>query len=92
MMRIEFSRRGADDLRALIGWYRETAPESLNRVLADINRSIDLLMDFPSAGEASPDGRFRHLVTRKYRYKLAYRVEADRVRIIGIFRYQQRDR
>jgi plasmid stabilization system protein ParE len=91
-MRIQFSRRAADDLRALIEWYQEVAPQSLERVLGDINRSFDLLIDFPQAGQEAPSGKFRHIATRRYRYRIAYRIAADHARIVGIYRFQNRER
>ena len=92
MMRFAFAQQASDDLRALIDWYQEVAPHALERVLADINRSIDLLIGYPFAGEAAPDGTFRHLTTRKYGFKIAYVVEDGCVLLIGIFRHQNRER
>jgi plasmid stabilization system protein ParE len=89
-MRIAFSRPAGDDLRSIIAWYEEVAPASIGKVQADINRRLDLISKHPFAGMASPDGRFRHISTPKYRYKIVYRVEVDRMLIVGIFRHQNR--
>jgi plasmid stabilization system protein ParE len=91
-MRIIFSSRAEKDLDALIGWYQKVAPHALGRVLEDFNQRIDLLSDHPRAGAESSNGKFRHISTRRYGFKLSYVVKRDRIRIIGIFRYQNRER
>lgn len=49
-MRLVFSRRAEADLRAIAAWFGEVAPEATARVLDDIDRTIDLLVDFPHVG------------------------------------------
>lgn len=91
MIRIRFRSEAEADLRGIIEWYETVAPDSLSNILADLNRSIDLLARYPKAGMAVPARAIRRIATRRYRFKIAYRVEADWVTIIGIFRYQDRE-
>ena len=89
-MRVVFRRRAEDDLRAITSWFEEVAPESVPRVLDDIYRSINLLIDFPRAGIRVADTPFRRVVSRRYHFKIAYEVTAYSVVIAGIFRFQDR--
>ena len=38
-----------------------------------------------------PDRSFRRIVTIRYHFKVAYEVDDDRIVILGIFRYQDRE-
>lgn len=89
-MRIVFRTEAATDLRSIIAYYEDVAPEALPNILSDIYRSIDQLTRFPRIGMAAQDRTFRRLVSRRYHFKIAYTVEMDRVLILGIYRYQDR--
>lgn len=90
MRRILFREEAEADLRSIIGYYEEVAPASVDCILADIHRSISQLLRFPRLGMAVPDRPFRRLVTIHYHFKIAYRVDQERIEILGIFRYQDR--
>ncbi len=90
-MRIIFRTEAAADLRSIIAYYEEVAPEALVNILADIHRAIDQLALFPHIGIAVSDRSFRRLVTLKYHFKVAYEVQEDMILILGIFRYQDRE-
>lgn len=91
MMRITFRKEAEDDLRSIIAYYEEVAPEALPNILLDIHRSIDQLTYFPRIGMQVPDRAFRRLVTLKYHFKIAYEVGEDRIVILGLFRFQDRE-
>lgn len=91
MTTILFRKEAEADLLSIIGHYRAVAPEAIDNILSDIYRSIDQLAHHPHSGMRVPDRRFRRLVTIKYHFKVAYEVGDDRVVILGIFRYQNRD-
>lgn len=91
MMRITFRTQAEADLRSIIAYYNEVAPEALDNVLSDIYRSIDQLAHFPRLGMPVPGRSFRRTVSLKYHFRIAYQVSADHVAIIGIFRYQDRE-
>jgi plasmid stabilization system protein ParE len=90
-MRAVFRAEAAADLRSIIAYYEETAPEALTNILSDIYRAIDQLTHFPRIGIEIPDRPFRRLVTLKYHFKVAYAVQDDVILILGIFRYQDRE-
>ena len=91
MRRIRFQGEAAADLRAITEWYDEIAPHALPNILGDIRRSLDLLERYPRIGMAVPGRPFRRIVTRAYRFKIAYEVLEEDVIVIGIFRYQDRE-
>ncbi len=91
MSRIRFRKKAEDDLRSIITYYDGVAPHSLNNILSDIHRSIDLLLNFPQIGMPVPARAFRRIVTLRYHFKIAYQVDGDMILILGIFRFQDRD-
>lgn len=90
-MKIAFRAEAAADLRSIIAYYEDVAPEALSNILSDIYRSIDQLSHFPRIGMQVPDSRFRRLVTLRYHFKVAYEIGEDAIQILGIFRYQDRE-
>jgi len=89
-MRIVFRKRAEADLRAIVEWFENVAPDAVPRILDDIHRSIDLLADFPRAGMRVPETPFRRIVSRRYHFKIAYELAEDSVVIVGVFRFQDR--
>ena len=92
MRRIIFRAEAEEDLRAIIDHYNEVAPESLGNILADIYRSINLLVEYALIGMQVPNRAYRRIVTIRYHFKIAYEVGEDRIIILGIFRFQDRQR
>ena len=91
MMSVRFRKEAEADLRGIISWYDVVAPEAGPNILSDIYRSIDQLTRYPRSGMAVPDRSFRRIATLKYHFKIAYEIGEDRIIILGIFRYQNRD-
>jgi plasmid stabilization system protein ParE len=91
MRRIIFREEAEADLRGIIAYYEDVAPESVGNILGDIYRSIDQLVHFPRLGMQVEDRTYRRIVTLKYLFKVAYEVGDDRIVILGIFRYQDRE-
>jgi len=91
MTEIKFRKEAEADLKAIIAYYQEIAPEALANIFSDIYRSIDQLTEFPHSGIQVPDRQYRRIVTMKYHFKVAYEVGDDRIVILGIFRYQDRE-
>ena len=91
MMQIQFRRQAEADLRSVMTYYEDVAPESLPNIVADIYRAIDQLTHFPRIGMQVEGRDYRRLVTIKYHFKVAYEIGDDRVIILGIFRYQDRE-
>ena len=91
MMQIQFRRQAEADLRSIMDYYEDVAPESLPNILADIYGAIDQLTHFPRIGMQIEGRDYRRLVTIRYHFKVAYEVADDCVIILGIFRYQDRE-
>jgi plasmid stabilization system protein ParE len=92
MTAILFRKEAEADLRAIVDHYESIAPDSLPNILSDIHRTIDQLGRYPRSGMQVPDRPFRRIVTIRYHFKIAYAIHDDRIVILGIFRYQDRER
>jgi plasmid stabilization system protein ParE len=90
MTRIAFRAEALADMAAIQRWYQQTAPEALPRILEDIFRTIDQLARYPRSGMQVPDRSFRRIVTRWYRFKIAYELDGAQIMVLGIFRHQDR--
>ena len=90
-MKVRFRRHAEADLQCMVDWFEGVAPEAVTRILSDISRSIDQLIDFPRSGIKVPGRRYRRIVTHKYRFKIAYEIDEDAIIIVGIFRFQNRE-
>ncbi len=91
MRRIIFRKEAETDLRDTIVYYEDVAPEAVGNILGDIYRSIDQLVHFPHLGMQVENRAYRRIVTLRYHFKVAYEVDEDRIVILGIFRYQDRE-
>ena len=91
MMTILFREEAEADLRSIVDHYRSVAPDAVENILADIYRAIDQIARYPRSGMQVPDRAFRRIVTIRYHFKVAYELRDDRVVILGIFRYQNRE-
>jgi len=90
-MNLRYRRRALEDLRSIETYYLARSPDAVGKVLADINTAVGLVMDFPGAGKAVGSRGLRRVLTRRYRYMIAYRARRDLVEVVGIFRYQNCD-
>ena len=91
MMKVRFRRQAEVDILGITDWFGEVAPEAVPRILDDIYATIDRLIDFPRSGVKVPQLALRRIVTRKYRFKIAYDLTPDSIVIIGVFRFQDRE-
>lgn len=90
-MRVVFRKEAEADLRSIIDYFEDVAPEAVGNILSDIHRSISLLSRFPHSGTLVPDRHFRRIVTIKYHFKLVYELSEEQIVVLGIFRYQDRE-
>jgi plasmid stabilization system protein ParE len=88
---IVFRKSALADLEALASHFDQIDRATMVRIVADIGRSIARLADFPRSGEAIPHAGLRRIVSHRYRFTISYFVAADRVEIVGVFRFQDRD-
>ncbi|OZA93051.1 MAG: hypothetical protein B7X57_06270 [Erythrobacter sp. 34-65-8] len=88
---VRFRREAEHDLRAIIRWYENVAPESLPAVTGDIWRAIDLARQYPAIGAPVEGRTLRRIVNRRYGFKIAYSDADGQITIVGIFRFQDRE-
>ncbi len=87
---VRFRREAEHDLRRIISWFEEVAPESLPDITTDIWRAIDLVRQFPGIGMEIEGRPLRRIVTRRHKFKIAYSDDEVAVTVVGIFRFQDR--
>lgn len=87
---VRFRREAEHDLRQIIAWYEDVAPESLPNITGDIWRAIDLIRQFPAIGAPIHGRPLRRIVSRRYAFKIAYADDDQAITVFGIFRFQDR--
>lgn len=90
MKPIKFRLRADRDLERIIAYYLRFAPEAVPAIAADIDRSLGLIEEHPERFQEVPGTPYRRLVTKRYKFKIAYRVRRDIIEILGIYRFQNR--
>ncbi len=78
---VDFSRRALLTIYRIDSYLSERNPQAARNVLAEIERTCNLLGEFPLIGVAVPSTRLRSHVTRHYRYRIIYRVSARGIEI-----------
>jgi len=89
--RITFALSAVVDLEEVRRWYVEQdAPEVGERLLGEIVTAIERLADFPESGRVVPEfgvEGLREVVHPPFR--IVYRLEAERVRIVRVWRSER---
>jgi plasmid stabilization system protein ParE len=78
---VRFSARALRSLRGIERYLGERNPAAAERVVEEIGRACALIGDYPEMGPAIPGTRLRRHVTRRYRYRVIYRIVGDIVEI-----------
>ena len=91
MKPIEFRAEAEADLRLIVEYYVGVAPGVLPLIRGDIERALTLLQMHPMIGAPVLNRPFRRIVTRRYHFKIAYLIEPERLVILGLFRFQDRE-
>jgi len=90
--KVVFGQRALTALQELEAYLVERSPIGARNVITEIHRTADLLGHFPMIGTAIPDTSTRYHVTRKYKYRLVYRLREDRVEILQVYHPRQDER
>ncbi len=72
-----------EDVREAQGWYESRRTGLGNELLEEIRHAIGVLEDHPERRPIYYRG-FRRLLTRRFPYKLFYRIEGDHVIVFRI--------
>ncbi|MCI5048047.1 MAG: type II toxin-antitoxin system RelE/ParE family toxin [Aquisalinus sp.] len=89
---ITYTREALSDLNAISTYLRERNLAAAKAVIQDIKTAISHLPDFPQLGAVSRKlTGVRRLVSSRYHYVIAYKVDTDRreVVIIAVFHPRQ---
>jgi plasmid stabilization system protein ParE len=87
---VRFTARAEHDVRA-IRHYEDIAPGLSARIVADVRARIAGLRYYPKSGRRIEVADLHQVLSRRYRFKIAYRVTDEEIEIVGIFRFQNRD-
>ena len=89
--RISFALSAVVDLEEVRRWYVEQgAPEVGERLLGEIVAAIERLADFPESGRVVPEfgvEGLREVIHPPFR--IVYRLDAERVRIVRVWRSER---
>ena len=85
---ITFANSAVVDLENVRRWYVERgAPEVGERLLREIVAAVEMLADFPEGGRVVPEfgvAALREIIHPPFR--IVYRIDAERVRIVRLWR------
>ena len=65
-------------------------PSAATAVRAELHRACDLISDYPEMGRKIEGTGLRYHITRKYRYRVAYRITSEGIEIANILHPKQR--
>jgi len=83
--RVAFSTAALNDLYNIEATIELDNPGAATRVIQRIHTMIGLLAEHPRLGAANREGPGYILVEPRYKYVIAYQIEADRIEIRYVF-------
>jgi plasmid stabilization system protein ParE len=83
-MRVRFTPRAFADLEVIRTYIGQFDPAAAGRVVALIEKIVLRLGDFPESGQPSDELDARVVFSRRYPYRLYYRIDAGEVAILHI--------
>lgn len=81
---VRYTPRALAELDAILDFVVERSPSGGGRVQHRIRTLIELLADFPEAGQRTSVERLRRLVVTPFPYVVFYRVNADAIVIVSV--------
>ena len=89
--RVIIRPKAVADLQAARDWYEARRAGLGEKLLAEVGHAVRVLEETPERRPFYYRG-FRRMLTRRFPYKLFYRVEADRVVVFRILHAKQEHR
>ena len=83
-MKLRYTLRGAAELDKVLVTIEERSPQGARHVQARIQAIINLLLQYPHAGQPTSKGRLRRVVTFPYPYLIFYHATEDELVIHGV--------
>jgi plasmid stabilization system protein ParE len=88
-MRVRFVPEADEELSEATAYLNERSKQAAQRFLADVDRAIQLLLQFPRLGSPLVND-LRGFSLRVFPYRLIYRVEGEIVRIYAVAHVRRR--
>jgi len=83
-VKLRYTLRGAAELDKVLAYIEARSPQGARRVQTRIRAIINLLLQYPHAGQLTSKGRLRRLVASPYPYLIFYRATEDEIVIHGV--------
>jgi plasmid stabilization system protein ParE len=90
--RVTLAATAIDDLEAIRAWYADQhVPDIGERLLREVVERVERLSEFPEMGRIVPEFGVPHLREIIHApFRIVYRLEADRVRVLRVWRSERR--
>ncbi len=83
-MKLRYTLRGAAELDKVLAYIEARSPQGARRVQTRIQAIINLLLQYPHAGQLTSKGRLRRLVASPYPYLIFYHATENEIVIHGV--------
>ena len=83
-MKLRYTLRGAAEVAEVLAYIEERSPQGGRHVQARIQAIVNLLLQYPHAGQLTSEGRLRRMVASPYPYLIFYAATEDEVVIHGV--------
>ncbi|HEX3496837.1 MAG TPA: type II toxin-antitoxin system RelE/ParE family toxin [Methylocella sp.] len=83
-MKLRYTLRGAAELDEVLTYVEAHSPPGARHVQARIQAIINLLLQYPHAGQLTSKGRLRRVVASPYPYLIFYHATGDELVIHGV--------
>ena len=83
-MKLRYTLRGAAELEMVLEYIDAQSPRGAHHVKTRIRFIIDLLLQYPHAGQLTSKGRLRRMVVSPYPYLIFYQPTEEEIIIHGI--------
>lgn len=88
--RVVFSERALATLLSIETYLTERSSSGAGNVIREIHQSTAFLEQFPLMGTEIAGTNTRYHRTRKYKYRIVYRLKGERIEILQIFHPAQK--
>ena len=88
-LRLRYSNTAYQSLLEIEAYLVERNPVAASSVIGEIELLCGLVAEFPEMGRRIEGTRLRYHVTRKYRYRVVYRIEAESLDVVDVMHPRQ---
>ena len=87
--KLAYSNRALETLTNIENYLMERSVSGARNVLNEIKHTAEILTNFPLIGTEISQREIRFQITRKYKYRLVYRVTDNAIQIMQIYHPRQ---